>query len=102
MNIKEFLIRDIEIFLPQARDLFNRSRIVKKSDYLSLATRISALTIEDFESEEKFNYFMNYVNQDQRRADRYVLEQLFREDYLDDGPFLWMCNYLMGIVNWLK
>jgi DNA-binding GntR family transcriptional regulator len=102
MEIRESLIIDIESFVVDAIELYNAEKIVKKSEYVNLESRISALNKNDFESEEKYEYFLKYFNQPKRSAEKVLLEREFIEDYLKDGKFLWMCNYFTGIVNWMK
>jgi hypothetical protein len=102
MKIRENLISDIESFIPEAIKLYNAEKIVKKSEYVNLESRISSLNKNDFESEEKHKNFLKYYNQAQRRIEKKLLENEFIKDYLETGNFLWMCNYFSGIVNWMK
>ncbi len=98
----ENLIRDIEIFVEKNTKIYNEGGMIMKCDYENLYLRITGLERENFQSHEKFEYFNSYQNQPQRLADRTVLPYLFNNNYLEVGPFLWMCNYLRGVANWLK
>lgn len=102
MKTRENLIRDIESFLLEALKLYNAEKIVKKSEYVNLESRISTLKINDFESEEKYKNFLKYYNQVERNVEKKLLENKFTSDYLENGKFLWMYNYFTGIVDWMK
>ncbi|MFV8342631.1 hypothetical protein ACNQGN_09535 [Flavobacterium sp. XS2P39] len=83
-------------------ELYNRNHTVNRNRYFDLMLHIEALTHVDFESEEKYKYFLNYINQMQRKADRHVFELNFTEARLEVAFFLWMSNFISGIVSWLK
>lgn len=102
MEIRESLISDIKSFLLEAEKIYNAEKIVKKSEYLNLEKRISSLNKDNFESEEKYKYFLNYFNQEKRRVEKNLFEHQLKEEYIKNGKFLWMCNYFSGIVDWLK
>jgi hypothetical protein len=67
-----------------------------------LEERISALTINNFDSEENFKYFLEFNNHLECRAIREELVYLFQGDFLEQLPFLWVCKYITGVANWLK
>jgi hypothetical protein len=102
MEIRETLKNDIDSFVSNASILHNIDGIVKKNEYFDLDKRISNLTKNDFESEERYNFFLTFINQDERQVDRTELKNLFRGDYLDVKPFLWMCEYLNRVAGRLK
>lgn len=99
---RENLIKDIEIFVEQSTKTYNERGTIIKREYEDLYQRIIRLECKNFQSPEKFDYFLSYQNQQQRLADRTVLPYLFDNNHLEVGPFLWMCNYLSGVANWLK
>jgi hypothetical protein len=105
-NFKKNLIKDIESFLIDL-DYYSNSTLVKKSIYLNLDERISKLSISNFESELKYIFFSNYINQDRNLLNNKILKTLFRENFskeyhLDIGAYLWMNNYFMDILRCLK
>jgi len=102
MQIRESLINDIESFVSNAINLSNAQGIVNKDGYFDLNKRILSLNKDDFESEEKYNYFLNFINQGIRQAEKFAMENSFQGNHLSNPAFLWMCNYLDGIVRWLK
>lgn len=102
MEIRESLIINIKSFVTDATELYNVEGKVEKLEYFSLESRISALNENDFESNEKYEYFLKYYRQPERCAKKILLEREFNEDCLSDSKFLGMCNYFLGIVNWLE
>ena len=107
MSIRENLVRDIELFIPKAIALYNDSRynitpVVNKSDFLSLESRFYALTEDDFESEDKYNNFLNYVNQVQRRTESDKFKYLLEQDYIKGEYFSSLCNHLIRFADRLK
>lgn len=96
------LINDIEFFVEKSMEDYNKNQTVDRTVYFDISRRLTGITVEDFDNEEKYNYFIKYLNQNQRWADRHVFEQHFRDDNLPDSLFLWMSNFLRGTVSWLK
>lgn len=102
MNNRLNLIAGLESFAQKSMEQHNRNHTVDRNAYFDLIQHMEALTHADFESEEKHKYFLNYINQMQRKADRHVFELNFTETRLEVGFFLWMSNYISGMVSWLK
>ncbi len=102
MEIRKMLVIDIEDFVKTSIEFYNNQEKVINFEYFSLESRISALNENEFESDEKYEYFLKYYKQPKRCAEKFLLEKEFNEDYLSDGKFLWMCNYFSGIVDWLE
>lgn len=103
MDTPKLLIDDIRNFSNKAVEIQNQYGKIEKTEYFDLMERIHILSVDDFESEDKYNFFLQFFNQNQRSADRDVVKNSLRNgEYLDVGPFLFMCNDLNGIANWLE
>lgn len=102
MEIRKMLVIDIVNFVKISIEFYNNQEKVINFEYFSLESRISALNENDFESNEKYEYFLKYYRQPERCAKKILLEREFNEDCLSDSKFLGMCNYFLGIVNWLE
>lgn len=102
MSIRKNLISDIKIFVENAKYRHNNNIIVDSSKYFDLKERISSLVVDDFESEEYYNYFLRYTNEPNRKTELYYFEKIFTQDNFEIGPFLFMCNYLNGVNIWLE
>lgn len=102
MNNRLNLINNIEFFVDKSMEDYNRNQTVDRNTYFDISQRLKNLTIEDFETEEKHKYFLDYLNQNQRWADKHFFEQHFTENNLPNSLFLWMSNFLRGAANWLK
>lgn len=102
INNRLNLIADLKSFVQKSIEQHNIDHTVNRNDYFDLIARVNSLTNEDFESEEKYKYFLSYFNQMQKQADRHILEINFTENYLDIALFLWMTNFLSELANWLR
>lgn len=96
------LINDIQQFKVVSTEQYNRNNEINRSQYFKLVERLEELVLEDFSSSEKFEYFLQYWNQDIRKAGRFVISNSFRENYIDLNNFLILSNDFIGAVEWLK
>ncbi|MFH6958917.1 hypothetical protein ACHRV1_16075 [Flavobacterium aquidurense] len=96
------LINDIQQFNIESTEQYNINNEINREQYFKLVERIEALVLEDFSTSEKFQYFLQYWNQDIRKAGRFVISNSFRENYIDINNFLILSNDFIGAVNWLK
>lgn len=105
---RQNLINDINIFLLEAIEIYNAEKIVKRSEYLNLEKRICNLNDYNFESEEKYKYFLKFINQPKLQDRRKQLENYFEKNPLKKGhfnpndPFSEVDDYLRRLVSWLK
>jgi len=102
METINILINDIEQFQAASTEQYNRSNEIDSAQYFNLIDRINILTLEDFSTSEKFEYFLNYWNQDIRKAGRFVISNSFNYNAIDLNSFLILSNDFIGAVNWLK
>lgn len=109
MKIRESLMSDIESFLLEALKLYNVEKIVNRSEYLYLESRICALSKDDFESKEKHKHFLRYIYQTELLAQRNTIQNLFsknlprKEHFINDLPhYFWVDKYLRTLLDWLK
>lgn len=96
------LINDIQQFKVESTEQYNRNKEINREQYFKLVERIEELALEDFSISEKFEYFLQYWNQDIRKVGRFVISNSFRENYIDLNSFLILSNDFIGAVNWLK
>lgn len=102
MEKKEILISDIVQFGVESTEQYNREKEINQVQYFKLIERLDELKVEDFDSPEKFEYFLRYWNQDIRKAGRFIISNSFRENSIDLNSFLILSNDFIGAVNWLK
>lgn len=100
--MRKTLIINIESFLQESLKLYNVEEIIRKSEYFELESKISCLSKSDFDSEEKFQYFLTYYNQPRRGAEKYLFEKELKQDKVNSDGFLWMQEYLTRIKEWIK
>lgn len=86
------LISEIQQFKIESTEQYNRNKEINREQYFKLVERIEELALEDFSTSEKFEYFLQYWNQDIRKVGRFVVSNSFRENY----------NDFIGAVNWLE
>lgn len=96
------LINDIQQFKVESTEQYNRNKEINREQYFKLIERIEELALEDFSTSEKFEYFLQYWNQDVRKVGRFVISNSFIENYIDLNSFLILSNDFIGAVNWLK
>ncbi|WP_409416705.1 hypothetical protein [Flavobacterium sp. PS2] len=96
------LINDIQQFEVESKEQYNRNEEINREQYFKLVDRIEELAFEDFSTSEKFEYFFQYWNQDNRKATRFVISNSFIDNYIDLNSFLILSNDFVGAVNWLK
>lgn len=96
------LINDIQQFGIESTEQYNRNKEINRGQYFKLVERIEELALEDFSTSEKFEYFLQYWNQDIRKVGRFAISNSFRENYIDLNSFLILSNDFIGVVNWLK
>ena len=106
---RENLINDIQSFLIEAFQIYNDKKIVKRSEYLNLETRICNLKEHNFDSEEKFKQFLKYINQLELKDRRNKLVNYFQKNPIKEGyfnnyddPFMVVDAYLRTLISWLK
>lgn len=100
---RENLINDINSFIKESELLYNQQKIVRKAIYENLIERIDSLKPEDFESLEKYGYFLlRYVDNPQRQKERFFLANSFRDDYLEVEIFSTMSNHFIYVLSWLN
>ena len=99
MNRRQVLISDIEKFnsgTDKNQKLGQRWEI-KKSDYLNLINRVLALTVDDFENQDKFGFFRNFITKVEITKEIKFVENSFHENHLDKLAMLVMCNLFIYI-----
>ncbi|KUJ62459.1 hypothetical protein AR687_08385 [Flavobacteriaceae bacterium CRH] len=96
------LINDIQQFGVESMEQYNRNKEINREQYFKLLEQIEELECDDFNTSEKFQYFLEYWNQDIRKAGRFVISNSFRENYIDSNSFLILSNDFIGAVNWLR
>lgn len=101
-KMRKTLIINIESFLQESIRNNNEGKHFEKLKFFEIVTGISYLTVNNFDSKEKFQYFLNYYNQPNRRMEKHLIENGITNNNLEGGNFLRMCNYLHGIKNWMK
>lgn len=99
---RENLILDIISFKERGILYYNQEGLVNRADYFQIISRVFSIQENDFETKEKYLYFLKFINNIQRRIDRNIIENGFDGDFLHSSNFLRMCNYLEGIKEWLK
>jgi hypothetical protein len=101
MNKKENLVKDIVKFLSEvdANKINDDKWYVEESAYTILINRILGLTKEDFETDEKFTFFYNFLNNPTNKLIMISLEDSFHENYLNQDSFLRMINFLHNIAQ---
>lgn len=107
MSIRENLKCEIDSFILKANDSFNKSRFntnpdVNKSEFLRLEMCFFSLKKDDFESTEKYNYFLDYINQPRRQTESVEFKRLLQQDSIDGNHFSTLINYLLRIADHLK
>lgn len=102
MQTRESLITEIETFVSNAINLSNTQGIVDKIGYFDLDKRILSLNENDFENKDKYIFFLNFIQQGKRQAEKFAMESSFQDNYLNIPSFLWMCNYLEGVASKLR
>lgn len=102
MNTRENLRTNILKFNSAINntEVFNGRWSVKKTDFMEFGSRINAQIINDFESPEKFNFFLDFIKS--RKGEFYKVEDSFLDDSLDKEHFLRMGNLLLGVAEKLK
>ncbi len=98
----DILINDLEQFRVESIEQYNRIKEINQEQYFKLVERIDELAIEDFNSSEKFEYFLRYWNQDVRKAGRFVISNSFKGNHIDLNSFQILSNDFIGAVSWLK
>lgn len=96
------LINDIQQFEVESTEQYNINKEINKQQYFNLVKRIDELALEDFNSSEKYEYFLKYWNQDIRKAGRFVISDSFKGNHIDLNSFLILSNDFIGAVSWLK
>ena len=96
------LINEIQQFEVESTEQYNRHKEINKEQYFKLVKRLDELVLEDFNSSEKFEYFLRYWNQDIRKAGRFVINNSFKGNHIDLNSFLILSNDFIGAVSWLK
>ncbi|KFF02911.1 hypothetical protein [Flavobacterium reichenbachii] len=71
------LINDIQQFGAESMEQYNRNKEINREQYFKLVERIEELSVNDFNTSEKFEYFLRYWNQDIRKAGRFVISNAF-------------------------
>ena len=100
---RENLIKDLEYFIEESGPLYNKEKIVKKSVYESLVERIDRLKSEDFESIEKYRYFLSkYVDNEPKQNEKMAIANSFKDNAIELKPFNKMLNHFLFVVSWLK
>ncbi len=111
MEIRKNLIIDISAFLEESIEFYKVEKKIDKFQYLNLELKICSLRQNDFESEEKYSYFLSYINQSELLDKRNSLENLFRKKtsndpffVYEDGNLLFLLidRYLRTLLDWLK
>jgi hypothetical protein len=96
------LIDDIQQFKDESTVQYNRNKEINRDQYFKLVERIEELALEDFSTSEKFEYFLQYWNQDIRKVGRFAISNSFIGNYIDLNSFLILSNDFIGAVDWLK
>lgn len=104
MNIRQDLRNDIKNFNLEAdsNQVNDNKWLVEKSAYMNLINRIFQLTMEDFETKDKFNFFSEFLIHDERKKKLIFIGNSFLENHLDQNSFLMMSNFLESIREKLK
>ena len=102
MEKKDILINDIKQLGIESTEQYNRDKEINQVQYFKLIERLDELKVEDFDSSEKFEYFLRYWNQDIRKAGRFIISNSFKENFIDLNSFLILSNDFIGAINWLK
>lgn len=71
MEKVNILIIDIQQFGVESTKQYNRNKEIDREQYFKLVKRIEELAYDDFNTSEKFEYFLQYWNQDIRKAGRF-------------------------------
>lgn len=100
MNRKENLVKDIVKFLLEvdANRINDDKWYVDFSTYKSLLNRILGLTNEDFETDEKFIFFYNFLKNPVRKRIMISIEESFFDNSLNTDSFLRMKDFLHNIA----
>ena len=98
----DVLINDIQQFKVESTEQYNINQEINKEEYFYLVKRINELALEDFNSSEKFEYFLKYWNQDIRKDGRFVICNPFEGNHIDINSFLILSNDFIGVLSWLK
>lgn len=104
MNTRQELISDIKKFTSEADEnkTHGEKWIVKKSDYLTLINRIVELTTNDFENQNKYNIFSEYMTKVETTQKINGIKNSFQENHLDMLPMLVMGDLFIVIESKLK
>lgn len=102
INSVEYLIDDLKLFAENSRQQKpGVDYIVNRKQYFDLIQRVDSLTETDFKSIEKYEIFLSFVNQPQRKSDQLAFERNFTQDRLYGG-YLWMVNHIDNIIRELN
>ena len=106
---REILINDIEVFLVESLKLYNTEKIVKRTEFLNLESRICDLNNYNFESEIKYKNFLKYINQPELQAKIYLAVTEYTKNPIGEGyfneedpHFHRILNYLNTLKDWLQ
>jgi len=74
----------------------------KKSDFLDLINRTLALTVSDFENQNKYNFFLKFITDKKIKDNIKYIENSFENNHLEEHAMLLMGDLFLGIVRKLK
>lgn len=95
------LVSDINNFIEKATIQHSFDGTIDKAMYFLLLKRISEINENDFDNLEKYNHFLKFLNEPDRRMHRNWVGKAFDENNLEQSKFYILKDGLAGISNWL-
>lgn len=75
---------------------------VKKTDFLNLVNQITLLTETDFESQQKYSKFFEFVTKDETKNMLVVIEKCLSEDHLEELEILVVSGFFQTVKSMIK
>jgi len=101
MEKRKSLISDIKKFIELSKIQHDSNGTIDKSEYFNLLKRISEINENDFDNLEKYNHFLKFLNEPDRRMYRNIVDKSFDENHLIQSQFFILIDGLNGFCDWL-
>lgn len=102
MNRRQKLANDIREFNNSIQKIHSERWLVDKTAYFNLINQIFELRIYDFENNDKYDFFLEFINHDERKKKLRFCEISFNDNYLNQSSYLILSNLLISIEEKIK